>query len=533
MSGLPRRQPGMLVMVAAALCASNAAQTDTADTKGGPVMKFTVRVAFGKDVGQNFGSLFEAPTADGRFVIGAGFPGLYNTRHRSDRYAVQFFVRPTNGKREFTIKRLPRPSVDAGAYMFDLDGTLYSSGRPPRSWNEAAEKWEDDPNPLPGRMCLGEGMLLFADDHAEYNGKTILTKPEQGAYQRLYYAHGHWFFYHTYWAGKRGYRAYETDAKGFTKLHAVPWLPDTGEPADLSRAHVYTLPCVGEVPFAYGQLGADVLTCSNLGGVYLFDGRAWRTLKEPEIGVSHQIYSVLNFYDRLLMGHYPTGLLYEFDGESLTLREGWPPRLEGVAKNAREAQTTAIYGGDLFVGVWPWGEVWRYNRDADEWRWVRRMFTHPLVTDETTHPYENECIGHDLVTNQWGQRVTSLVPLGGSLMISTSAKWPCEWKPEFKFLGDDKWKEYGSVFRLTMPGHLSAPVRWTQGETELEFILSGDEMRITQDGKSLASTRMGAALAAEIARAAKLGECTWRHGVFGRFGGATLEGTVTPASALH
>lgn len=498
------------------------------------IIRFSVCLDFGPDLGQNFGSLFEAPTADGRFVVGAGFLGLYNTYFRSDRYAVQFFIRPTDGERKFVLERLPRPSQDAGTYLFDLDGKLYAGGpgndAGPRCWNEATRTWEADPNPFQGRMRLGEGLLLFNDDQVEYNGQPILTRPRQGNYHRFYYAQGHWFFYHTDWAGQSGYRPYETEEKGFTKLVACPWRPEDGG-IDLSRATVLTLPFVGETPFAYGQLGRNVLTCSNIGGIYRFDGRTWQILVQPVLEESYQIYSMLNFYDRLLMGHYPTGLLYEFDGEKVTRLEGWPPRLEGVSSSAREAQTMTIYGGDLFVGVWPWGELWRYHRDAGRWAWVERLFTHPAPTDETTHPYEKECLAHGLVVNQWGQRVTSLVPLGDSLMISTSAKWPCEWKPEYDFLGGDRWKEYGSVVRLTMPGNLSAPIRWTARETELEFTVSREGMRIKQDGQTLASARVEGNLLAEIGKAPSLGAVAWGEGVFGRFGGATLEGQV--GTQLH
>ena len=69
---------------------------------------------------------------------------------------------------------------------------------------------------------------------------------------------------------------------------------------------------------------------------------------------------------------------------------------------------------------------------------MSRMFSHPSITNETDHPYENECAALGIVANLWGQRVTSLVPLGRSLMLSTSAKSPIEWKPEYDFVGDDK-----------------------------------------------------------------------------------------------
>ena len=511
----------VIVALAVMSAASNAAD-------GGNAMGFIAKMEFGKDIGQSFGSLFEVQTTDGRFVIGAGFADVCNTNLRSDRYVVQFFIRPTNGEREFSIERLPRPNNVAGAYMFDYDGKLYAytyqGDTPFRRWDEATQAWVGERPPSDGVMHLGDGLLALTGT-AKYNGEPIIEPPERGSYYRFYYAQGYLCFYHTYKPQEQGYTAYKTDDEGFTKLYACPWLPESGGPVDLTKATVLTLPFIGETPFTYGQLGTDVVTCSNIGGLYVFDGSAWRTLVEPDMKTSYQIYSMINLYDKLLMGHYPTGELIQFDGQEVKLLEGWPPRIEGVRPNAREAQTTAIYGGDLFVGVWPWGELWRYNRDADHWYSAGRMFTHPEVTDQATHPYEEGCIEHKLVQNQWGQRVTSLVPIGDSLMISTSAKWPCEWKPEFEFLPDGKWQEYGTVLRLRMPGSLSVPIQRKDGPTELQFMISGDEMRILQDGTQVGTAELSASLAEDIGKAA-LGEVTQGHGVFGTFGGSALDVTT-------
>ena len=82
----------------------------------------------GQDLGQSFGSLFEVTSNNGQLVIGAGFQNAYNTRYRADRHALQFFVRPKNGKRKFTIKELPRPNnTHTGAYLFGRDGEIYST----------------------------------------------------------------------------------------------------------------------------------------------------------------------------------------------------------------------------------------------------------------------------------------------------------------------------------------------------------------------------------------------------------------------
>ncbi|MBT4608605.1 MAG: hypothetical protein HOC05_01100, partial [Gemmatimonadetes bacterium] len=88
-------------------------------------MRFDVQLKRGEDRGQNFGSLFEVPTVDGS-VIGAGFQGVYNTYHRTDRHVLQFFKRPGSGGRNFETQTLPRSTDLAGTYLFDVDGSVYS-----------------------------------------------------------------------------------------------------------------------------------------------------------------------------------------------------------------------------------------------------------------------------------------------------------------------------------------------------------------------------------------------------------------------
>lgn len=81
-------------------------------------IKFKVVVDRGTDLGQNFGSLFEAASEDGSVVVGAGFQNVYNTRNRADRHALQFFVRPVDGQREFVVQALPRPNNLCGTYLY-------------------------------------------------------------------------------------------------------------------------------------------------------------------------------------------------------------------------------------------------------------------------------------------------------------------------------------------------------------------------------------------------------------------------------
>jgi len=491
-----------------------------------PTTKITVTIDRGRDIGQSFGSLFEATSDDGALVLGAGFQNGYNTRYRADRHAVQFFVRPAGGERTFTTETLPRPNDLCGAYFYGRDGVVYSTYGGFKAWTPDARGWQDVPDAGGGTqetMRVAAGLLEFGSG-VKYKGRVILSPPEKGSYQLFFYANGYLCFYHVN-RGDGGYRPYENDEDGFSKLHACPWTPDEAA-VDLSKAVVRTLPVVGETTFAWGQLAGQIVTGSNIGGFYVFEDGAWRMLLEPDLGVSYQLYSTQAFHDRLLMGQYPTGRIFEYDGQKITDLTGWPPILAGVSGSAREAQTTVIYGGDLFVGVWPWGELWRYNPDSRKWTFMRRMFDHPDLSHKITHPYDVENRGNP-VGNQWGQRVTSLIPSGPDLFIATSAKWPCDWDAEkFPFLARDKWKSYGTVYRMTMPGHLGAVTEWTDGPTTIEFTISGSEITIAQDGKRLAATTLTGPLAERLSALSKLKNINWGDGIYGRFSGSAIEGSI-------
>lgn len=88
-------------------------------------------------------------------------------------------------------------------------------------------------------------------------------------------------------------------------------------------------------------------------GADCFRSGAWSVLRTANPKVSFQLYTMLSYHDRLLMGQYPTGELFEIAGDEVRQIPGWPPRMPGASANAREAQTLAIYRGELFAGVWP------------------------------------------------------------------------------------------------------------------------------------------------------------------------------------
>ncbi|MFP6620318.1 MAG: hypothetical protein VB877_13300 [Pirellulaceae bacterium] len=467
----------------------------------------------GKDLGQNFGSLFEVRDAKGQVVAGAGFMEVYNTRFRSNRHTVQFFLRPDQDTERFTVKRLPHPNLGTGVYLFDNNQRLFAwtseKNNSVRRWNDTDQQWQtrlgNAPAPMirsgDGIMQVGSGTLVFSNGQATFEGKQILSAPKQGSYFNFYYAQGHLFFYHRFRA----------EQGSFTKIYASPWTPDQEGPVNLEQAIILETPYEQETPFSYGQFQKEILTVSNMGGIYIFNGTHWRTLLAPDNTVSYQVYSILNYHDRLLLAQYPSGHLFEYQGQQVKHLEGWPPRLPGVSSSAREAQTTVIYRGDLLVGVWPWAELWRYHRDEKQWHSLGRMFTHPKITNKTTHPYEAAANQLKLVTNHWGQRVTGMIPLQDSLMLSTSSKGTGAWRSHYQFLDEPQRREYGAVVKLNMPGNLATQIKWQNAPMQLEFLLQNNRMIIRQDGQTLATT---AAPGRQLTRG-KGWSVHWGTGVFG------------------
>ena len=487
----------------------------------------------GRDLGQAFGSVFEATSDDGAVTVGAGFPNAYNTRYRNDRHAIQFFVRPNQGERRFDVQPLPRPNDLCGAYLYSQDDVVWSTYGQVKAWNPKTRQWEPrvDPDTPPNQplggtsetMRVGRHLVEFGASTVRCDGRVVLPPPDQGSYQLFFYANGKLCFYHVH-RREQPYHRFKSDEDGFSRLYAVPWTPEQTK-VDLNQAFTKTLPVVGETTFAWGQFGKQIVTGSNIGGFYVLEDNRWSMMLEPQLNVSYQLYSTLMLHDHMIMGQYPTGRLFRYDGTSIQDQPGWPPIAEGVSGSAREAQTTVLFGGELLVGVWPWGELWRYNPGAKQWSFVRRMFDHPQRSAEITHPYDIENKDND-IRNLWGQRVTSLVPADDGLYVSTSAKYPCQWEPEkFPFL-KDKWQSYGSVYRLTTPGHLGASTKWTDGPTKFELVVTRDEMRITQDGHPLAAARLTADLA-RVVQDASFTNIQWGNGIYGKFSGPKLSGELS------
>ena len=127
-----------------------------------PIFSIDVTLDLGEDIGQSFGSVFEAKDVAGNGIIGAGFADVYNTQFRNDRHVLQFFVKPDKtARRKHTITRLPFPGLGTGAYIFDLDQSLYawddSEGLRVRKLNDDLKTWSIADDIVRGGVRRGDG----------------------------------------------------------------------------------------------------------------------------------------------------------------------------------------------------------------------------------------------------------------------------------------------------------------------------------------------------------------------------------------
>jgi hypothetical protein len=469
--------------------------------------QFRLAIAFSReaDRGENWGSLFEITDPTGAPIAGAGYLGAYNTFPRSDRDELHVFVRSLEAKQEWRIERLPPiESTATGFYPFQVGGELYVSprnGSDPRVhlWDSSSGSWrvvDDVPN---GSERIAGKSLHVTTDAVTWDGRTLI-KP----------AAGYRFGEHYFAGEKLVLRAFRSDGVKPENTFVVhTWSPDESLEPQPVQDFTLELPQPREFVYAFAQWHDHTLAITNMGGVYRLRPSGWDVLRVPEPSVSYQIYSALNYRDKLLLGHYPTGEIYEYAGDKLILKKGWPPVMPGVSHNAREAQTLAIYNGELYAGVWPWAEVWRY--DGADWHFVQRMFSHPALIDSVTHPYEAETKNVDNVFNLWGQRVTGLVPYKGSLIITTSSKGGAPWDPKFAFLSPDEQRDYGAIYRATLPGQISVHAPVSPIPTRLELTKDGEFLTVRLNGAESGKIRV----APQTWRRLAHGTILWADGIYG------------------
>lgn len=456
---------------------SNSDVVSISDKFAAPKTSFTLNFQPGTDLGQSLGTLFELKDAEGQVVLGAGFDDAHSTYMRDNNRQLVFYYK--SPAPEATIVPMGKPfDAENNAARLQVDGdVLVAVGNYGRrapyltpdgngGWKPIEAEWAAQADTYGGVQFVNNGRLIFENQRITCNGEAIYTSTLGAG--RYYYVNGQMVICHV-----------KPDM-----LYVAPWKP--GEVIALENAKSF--PIVGSV-FTLGNYDGEILITTNVGEFYSYrDGEL--TTHRVTDGKSWQGYSMTRFYDKVLIGQYPTGSLFQYDKDGLKPFEPAIPVPEGVSANAREAQTLAIYGGYLYVGVWPWGELWRFDHEANTWTLVTRVFTQPELSIEDQEPYARAMKDKPPAYNAWGQRIVSLTNFKDSLYIATMNKGGTPWIPEVQaVIPEAAVAEYGVVYKLTARGQVAVPFTW-KAQTELTFTFEDGRLTVLQDGVELGNAQV-------------------------------------------
>lgn len=264
--------------------------------------------------------------------------------------------------------------------------------------------------------------------------------------------------------------AFITRAKDYAKptfkgtTHTFRWNKDDSTVEACAAGGCVAVPIqAATFPYVYAERGGAVLVTTNYGEALLFQGGAWCRMTrtgdsyrcaapQPPMQATPtrvQFYVATDYRGRTLVGEWPTGRLYEFNGSELFPSTMSPPKFASGDPVGYEAQSIAEYCGDLFVGYWPKGEIYRFDHKAGSWSLFRRLFD--AYPGEPFIPHsERPRDAQD--SSFYGQRVTALVPFEDSLYAVTSnlGAWTAAAAPNY--LTAAQQAQYGAVYRIRRDG---------------------------------------------------------------------------------
>jgi hypothetical protein len=481
--------------------------------------RLQMNVDFGHDTGQSLGTLFEAFDSDGKVICGAGFNSTHQTRVTMNNRVLEFFCRSEDDN--IKVVDLGNPDINSSRprlYQYDdqlidlASNRVYISGV---KWQDYSQ--ESDYQQILNIQIIHNDPLFFLriGDRidATYRGVTLASiKGDPKA--TLFY-------------NNRIFIAARDYESGDNYVYYFDWNPYDVKYSTNPMIEQIILPeNYRDVYAMYGYQDRVLIAGSSSSIIELRDREIKITqpdalLKKYVYDIKKsEAYSFINYFGKLLIGHFPTGFLLEYSPEGLKTLRNYPPLAEGQWHDGdvyyREAQALSIYGGELYVGMYPWGQVWRLNRDANQWDYIR-LFDSPPFTS-VKYPYFRECYIWD-----WAQRIDYLTPFNGSLIAGMGSMgqnpqeaegYPClDWLHRL---------EYGKVKQLTLPNSTMAQIKWTDGPTEFEFILSEDGQFIIQDGVLIAHNSGKFELDQDIT----ILQVTYGTGAYGNLNGKILSKSI-------
>lgn len=323
-----------------------------------------------------------------------------------------------------------------------------------------------------GRFYISEKKLLFSPHHitriqAQY------PKYRNAKFRPIYY-----------WSN-RVVLIFKDNTKESEKLNGVASCLDHNVSKVLSECNFINLSSrSGLHHYAIGGDENELVVNFN-------DGNVVKIIKDNNFNVirraddkSFQVYSYINADNNKLFGEYPYGDLLTLTEQEYSLVT---PRLPIDAfrlASLPELQSLSLYGMEIYGGLWPWGQVWK--TDGLKWHYVNRLFNSPPINNVEYGPYEISSLENGVSPiNLFGQRITSIIPFGNDILLSTAMKNNSFAGKEFPINGNIL-AEYGKIYSLNKPGNFAYDISpLTSFTLELVMDEEADETNILIDGKNV------------------------------------------------
>ena len=446
----------------------------------------------------SLGSLFEVRSASsGELVAHAGTQYATGTFYAAPTTELNFWVNATDAPAApWSSLGKPFPEAVSETRLVPVGGELYAInkqvpehkkniarlGADGRTWTRVSRAEAGGIDAFGGAVEACGGTMVFERLGITMDGQWIWDIPGEFTHMYGHYHNGHVLIIamtsYSYNAIIVG-----TYSCGDTALVVTKRFSDPVSHALQPR----------NFPYAWVEVADGFLVATNLGFVYLASPAKdeLQVLKSHAPNASWQPYTFIRWYNETLLGQYPSGTVFSYDDRSQDV-DPFLPQVNpepGASSMAREAQSLAIYDGQLMLGVWPWGTVHRKApaRGAP-WLVEQRLFSNPPIDDQADGPWIQR-LANTTAGNQWGQRVSGLKLFNGSLYAATSAKNPITDDLYRGLLPAEAEAEYGAIHRLDVANEAGGRALLKPGQTTVvfEFELAATGLTLRQDGVLIGS----------------------------------------------
>lgn len=241
----------------------------------------------------------------------------------------------------------------------------------------------------------------------------------------------------------------------------------------------------------YGASLDSLAACTELSELNIIT-RQTRLIALSPCAPGHvtEVYSLTPWRNEILVGTFPVGTLYAYSvaGNSTRLTTFGQPLSDDLPDPTwggpyRESQSVAVSGGRVFMGMYPWAELFVQDGEGQA-PTVYRLITQPAKGGEFA-PYATRIAASSNVpTGQyadrtWAQRIPTIAILSGRVCASTASRTGESLQPWLTVISAAEAAPYGQVFCADVANHVMGRV---EAQTRVSFRITSQNIAILQNG---------------------------------------------------